>query len=193
MVKKNHVTWNMMLCVAWPKKEMQGHEEKNSKDAKDHATRCMAKASHLLHSATLGKVNIFISTQEFKQSKWVPSFLGNLVKCCQGRRDSFGAFLDYLKKPKKENNSRFVFETWVNLTICKKTVLECWRFIKFEKTNSEFHGTHGSNLIMENKTKIYFFMYVEEYKEEKNWNLSLDHIFFKTSIRFINLHSHRRI
>jgi hypothetical protein len=47
-------------------------------------------------------------------------------------------------------------------------VLECWRFIKFEKTNSEFHGTHGSNLIMENKTKIYFFMYVEEYKEEKN-------------------------
>jgi hypothetical protein len=89
---------------------MQGHEENNSKDAKDHATRCcMAKASHLLHSATLGKVNILIATQEFKQSKWVPSLLGNLMKCCQSRRDSFGAFLDYVKKPTKENNSCFSF------------------------------------------------------------------------------------
>jgi hypothetical protein len=40
---------------------------------------------------------------------------------------------------------------------------------------------------MENKTKIYFLMYVEEYKEEKNWNLSLEHIFFKTSIQFLKL------
>jgi hypothetical protein len=46
---------------------MQGHEEKNFKDARDHATRCcMAKASHLLHSTTLGKVNILIAAQEFK-------------------------------------------------------------------------------------------------------------------------------
>jgi hypothetical protein len=101
---------------------MQGHEEKNSKDARDHATRCcMAKASHLFHSTTLGKVNILIATQEFKQSKWVSSLLGSFVRCCRSRKDSFGAFLDYVKKPKKndsrldyvkkpkKNNSRFFF------------------------------------------------------------------------------------
>jgi hypothetical protein len=32
---------------------------------------------------------------------------------------------------------------------------------------------------MESKTKIYFLMCVEEYKEKKNWNLSLEHIFLK--------------
>jgi hypothetical protein len=85
---------------------MQGHEEKNFKDAKDHATRCcMAKASHLLHSTTLGKVNILIAALEFKQSKWVPSLLGSFVRCCRSERVSFGAFLDYVKKPKKENKS----------------------------------------------------------------------------------------
>lgn len=110
---------------------MQGHEEKNSKDARDHATRCcMAKASHLFHSTTLGKVNILIATQEFKQSKWVSSLLGSFVRCCQSRKDSFGAFLDYVKKPKKKQFLFFFFETWVNLTICKKSMSKCWRFYK---------------------------------------------------------------